>query len=52
MNVSVSKLAHVLSIVVFIVAALGGSISDYNLVPLGLSLYVGGDLAEALLAGE
>lgn len=51
MNVSVSKLANVLAIVVFIIAAVGGSISDWSLVPLGLALYVGGDLAEDLLAG-
>jgi hypothetical protein len=52
MNVSIAKLAHVLAIVVFIIAAVGGSISDWNLVPVGLALYVGGDLAEDLLSGD
>lgn len=51
MNVSVSRLAHVLAVVVFIIATVGGTISDWNLVALGLALYVGGDVAEDLLAG-
>lgn len=50
MNVSVSKLANLLAIIVFIVAAVNGSVSDLALVPLGLALHVGGDLAEDVLA--
>lgn len=52
MNVSIAKLANVLAIVVLIIATVGGTVSDWNLVPLALALYIGGDLAEALLSGD
>lgn len=52
MNISIAKVAHLLAIVVFIIATVGGSVSDWNLVPLGLGLYVGGDLLEDLVSGE
>jgi len=50
MNVSIAKLANLLAIIVFVVATVNGSISDLNLIALGLALHVGGDLAEDVLA--
>lgn len=53
MNVSISRLAHVGSLLAFGAAAFGNTVfgnSGLELVAAGLALYVGGDIAEGVLS--
>lgn len=53
MHISISKLAHVASIVFFGVAAFGGALFGHaglELVGAGLALFAGGDLLEDIVS--
>lgn len=53
MNVSISRLSHVASLIAFAAAAFGNTVfgnGGLELVAAGLALYVGGDIAETVLS--